>query len=132
MQNLPRTLSNLTRLSLRKCGLSIDDFGTGHSSLAQLRDLPFGELKIDRSFVHDGASDPVRRTIVSASARMAQELQMMCVAEGVETPADWAFAREAGCTHAQGWAIARPMPAMSIPAWLERWPNEFSTLDGHH
>lgn len=129
MTSLSRTLSNLTRLSLKKCGLSIDDFGTGHSSLTQLRDLPFAEMKIDRSFVHDGTDDPVRRAIVSASANMAHSLGMHCIAEGVETAADWTFVRELGCTHAQGWAIARPMPAMSIPAWLERWPGEFSLLN---
>lgn len=125
MSSLPRTLRNLTRLSLKKCGLSIDDFGTGHSSLTQLRDLPFGEMKIDRSFVHQGADDPVRRAIVNASASMARGLGMHCIAEGVETRADWLFAHELGCTHAQGWAIARPMPAISVPAWLERWPREF-------
>lgn len=128
MRSLHRTLSNLTRLSLKKCGLSIDDFGTGHSSLAQLRDLPFTELKIDRSFVHNGDGDPVRRAIVSASAALARSLKMNCIAEGVETIADWAFVQELGCTHAQGWAIARPMPAISIPSWLERWSGEFPRL----
>lgn len=128
MHNLPRTLSNLARLSLKKCGLSIDDFGTGHSSLTQLRDLPFAELKIDRSFVHEGSDDAVRHAIVSASASMARSLGMHCIAEGVETLDDWRFVQALGCTHAQGWVIARPMPAMSIPSWLERWPREFSQI----
>jgi EAL domain-containing protein (putative c-di-GMP-specific phosphodiesterase class I)/ActR/RegA family two-component response regulator len=131
MQSRARTLSNLTRLSLKKCGLAIDDFGTGHSSLAQLRDLPFDELKIDRSFVHKGADDPTRRAIVTASAGMAQGLNMHCIAEGVETANDWAFVRDLGCTHAQGWAIARPMPAVCIPPWLERWPAEFIALNAN-
>jgi len=129
MQSLPRTLSNLTRLSLKKCGLAIDDFGTGNSSLVQLRDLPFDELKIDQSFVHEGANDTVRRAIVSASAGMAQGLNMRCTAEGVETAQDWVFVRDLGCTHAQGWAIARPMLAVRIPAWLERWPAKFIALE---
>ncbi|HEV7122927.1 MAG TPA: EAL domain-containing response regulator [Rhodanobacter sp.] len=128
MQSRPRTLGNLTRLGLKDCRLAIDDFGIGHSSLAQLRDLPFDELKIDRSFVHKGADDPVRRAIVVASADMARALNMHCIAEGVETADDWTFARNSGCTHAQGWAIARPMPAICIPPWLERWPPEFTAL----
>lgn len=128
MRSLPRTLSNLTRLSLRKCGLSIDDFGTGHSSLIQLRDLPFAELKIDRSFVHEGSNDPVRRAIVSASASMARSLNMHCIAEGVETLDDWRFVQTLGCTHAQGWVIGRTMPAIAIPSWLERWSSDFPQL----
>jgi EAL domain-containing protein (putative c-di-GMP-specific phosphodiesterase class I) len=54
---------------------------------------------------------------------------MSCIAEGVESPEDWAFVRKAGCTHAQGWAVARPLPATAISSWLERWPTDFQVLN---
>ncbi|SEI88651.1 EAL domain-containing response regulator [Frateuria terrea] len=129
MRDLTATLTALSRLHLKKFAISIDDFGVGHSSLAQLRDLPFAELKIDRSFVHGAYADQVHGAIVEASARMAASLGMICVAEGVESPEDWAFVRKAGCTHAQGWAIARPLPSAAISSWLERWPVDFQALN---
>jgi EAL domain-containing protein (putative c-di-GMP-specific phosphodiesterase class I) len=128
MRDLTATLTTLSRLHLKKFAISIDDFGTGHASFAQLRDLPFVELKIDRSFVHGAWRDQVHAAIVEASARMAASLGMNCIAEGVESPEDWAFVCKAGCTHAQGWAIARPLPASAISSWLERWPTEFQML----
>jgi EAL domain-containing protein (putative c-di-GMP-specific phosphodiesterase class I)/FixJ family two-component response regulator len=129
MRDLTATLTTLSRLHLKKFAISIDDFGTGHASFAQLRDLPFVELKIDRSFVHGAARDQVHAAIVEASARMAASLGMSCIAEGVESPEDWAFVRKAGCTHAQGWAVARPLPATAISSWLERWPTDFQVLN---
>jgi EAL domain-containing protein (putative c-di-GMP-specific phosphodiesterase class I) len=129
MRDLTATLTTLSRLHLKKFAISIDDFGTGHSSFAQLRDLPFVELKIDRSFVHGASRDQVRAAIVEASAGMATRLGMNCIAEGVESPEDWAFVRKAGCSHAQGWAIARPLPATAISSWLERWPAEYHVLN---
>jgi EAL domain-containing protein (putative c-di-GMP-specific phosphodiesterase class I) len=71
----------------------------------------------------------VHAAIVEASARMAASLGMSCIAEGVESPEDWAFVRKAGCTHAQGWAVARPLPATAISSWLERWPTDFQVLN---
>jgi EAL domain-containing protein (putative c-di-GMP-specific phosphodiesterase class I) len=68
-----------------------DDFGTGHSSLAQLRDLPFNELKVDRGFVHGASIDGTRGAICSASLRMAHELQIQVVGEGIEDQDDWNF-----------------------------------------
>lgn len=114
----PRTvLDVLTRLRLKRFRLAIDDFGTGHSSLVQLRDLPFDELKIDRGFVRGASSNPTLRAICSASLRMAQQLNMESVAEGIETPPDWALLRELGCDAAQGYMIAKPMPAADLLAW---------------
>lgn len=129
MRDLTATLTTLSRLHLKKFAISIDDFGTGHASFAQLRDLPFAELKVDRSFVHGAARDQVHAAIVEASAGMAIRLGMNCIAEGVESPEDWAFVRRAGCSHAQGWAVARPLPATAISSWLERWPNDYPALN---
>jgi EAL domain-containing protein (putative c-di-GMP-specific phosphodiesterase class I)/ActR/RegA family two-component response regulator len=116
----PRTvLDVLTRLRLKRFRLAIDDFGTGHSSLVQLRDLPFDEVKIDRGFVHGASSNPTLRAICGASLRMAQQLNLKSVAEGVETTEDWEFLRELGCDIAQGYLIAKPMPAADLLAWWQ-------------
>jgi EAL domain-containing protein (putative c-di-GMP-specific phosphodiesterase class I) len=121
MKNPLEALDILTRLRLKRIGLSIDDFGTGHSSLAQLRDIPFDELKIDRSFVHGAWRDSSLRAIFDASLGMAKQLGMKTVAEGVEDRDDWDFLRATGCDMAQGYFIARPMPADDLPAWIQAW-----------
>ena len=128
MKDLRAPLDILTRLRMRGIGLSIDDFGTGHSSLAQLRDLPFDELKVDRGFVHGGCTDPTLRAILTGSVEMAQRLGMRVVAEGVEDAADWALVRQAGCTEAQGYLVARPMPGDTLPGWLAAWPRQREAL----
>jgi EAL domain-containing protein (putative c-di-GMP-specific phosphodiesterase class I)/ActR/RegA family two-component response regulator len=117
-------LENLVRLRLLGFGLSIDDFGTGYASLAQLRDVPFGELKIDRSFVRGARSNPLTRPILEASIALARRLDMVCVAEGVENEDDWHLLREIGCAAAQGYFIGAPMPADDLPAWRAQWQRQ--------
>ncbi|MEZ5585618.1 MAG: EAL domain-containing response regulator [Sedimenticolaceae bacterium] len=111
----------LTRLRLRHVGVSIDDFGTGHSSLSKLRDIPFNELKIDRSFAHGAVRNAALRSIVQASLDMARQLGIHSVAEGIEDLDDWNFLRAAGCDVAQGFFIGRPMPAEQLFHWIEDW-----------
>jgi EAL domain-containing protein (putative c-di-GMP-specific phosphodiesterase class I)/DNA-binding NarL/FixJ family response regulator len=120
-------LDVLSRLSLKRFGLSIDDFGTGHSSLAQLRDLPFNELKVDRGFVHGASQDATRSAICSASLRMAHQLQMKVVAEGIEDQDDWDFLAHLGCDIGQGYFIARPMPAAAVLDWLSVWNKKIGS-----
>lgn len=127
MQDLRAPLEILMRLRLRRFGLSIDDFGTGHSSLAQLRDLPFEELKIDQSFVHGARSNETNNAIFFASLRLANELGMKVVAEGVEDQIDWSLLREAKCELAQGYFIARPMPANEVPLWIAQWQRRWNS-----
>lgn len=122
------SLENLVRLRVQRFGLSIDDFGTGHSSLAQLRDVPFTELKVDRSFVHGARDNAVVRPILEGSIGMARRLGMQSVAEGVETEDDWRLLQEIGCDLAQGYFIARPMEAHQVPAWLEGWSERRPAL----
>jgi EAL domain-containing protein (putative c-di-GMP-specific phosphodiesterase class I)/DNA-binding NarL/FixJ family response regulator len=122
------TLDILTRMRLKRIGLSIDDFGTGHSSLSQLRDIPFDELKIDRSFVHGAARREAQRTILRSSIDMARQLGLKTVAEGVEDLEDWTYLRSTGCDLAQGYFIARPMPAEAIAAWIAEWELRFPSL----
>ncbi len=121
-------LEILTRLRLKGVGLSIDDFGTGHSSLSQLRDAPFDELKIDRNFVHRATEHRSQRAIFEGSLNMARQLGIKTVAEGIEDIQDWGYVLEAGCDLAQGYFIARPMPADSIPAWLGLWDRFYRQI----
>ena len=121
MRQLSTVLDVLSRLSLKRFRLSIDDFGTGHSSLAQLRDLPFDELKVDRGFVHGASTDGTREAICSASLRMAHQLQMQVVGEGIEDRDDWNFLSQLGCDVGQGYFIARPMPAAEVVDWIRAW-----------
>src|SRR5471030_2638549 len=95
----------LTRLRLKRFRLSIDDFGTGHSSLAQLRDISFDELKIDRSFVHGAWRDETARAIYDASLGLGKELGIAVVAEGIEDLDDWNLVRRTRCDLAQGYYI---------------------------
>jgi EAL domain-containing protein (putative c-di-GMP-specific phosphodiesterase class I) len=121
-------LDTVTRLRLKQIGLSIDDFGTGNSTMTQLRNIPFVELKIDRSFVHGADRDLAARAIVDASLAMARQLGLKSVAEGVEVLTDWHQMRAMGCDIAQGFFIARPMPADQFDAWLVGWNQHLGAL----
>ena len=123
MTDLRKALDSLTRLRLKRIGLSIDDFGTGHSSLVQLRDAPFDELKLDKGFVHGAGIDSSLRAIVEGTLGMARQLGMKSVAEGVEDRADWDFMRVLGCDVAQGYFIARPMLAIDLARWKTGWES---------
>lgn len=128
MRNPLAVLDVLTRIRLKHIGLSIDDFGTGHSSLAQLRDIPFDELKIDRKFVHQAHADSATRTILEASLGIARQLGMRSVAEGVELQADWDVLRALECDVAQGYFVARPMAPESFARWCTEWEARRVTL----
>ncbi|GJL74216.1 EAL domain-containing protein [Nitrosomonas sp.] len=114
-------LEILTRLRLKRFHLSIDDFGTGHSSMAQLRDIPFDELKIDQGFVHHAWADETLRAMYDASLSMAKQLGMEVVAEGVADVDDWTFLRQTGCDFAQGNFISKPLQADDFMQWMEDW-----------
>ena len=114
-------LEILARLRIKRFRLSIDDFGTGHSSLSQLRDIAFDELKIDRSFVHGAWRDPTTRAMYDASLGLGRQLDMEVVAEGVEDREDWDMVRRTGCDLAQGYFIGPPMPAAQLGAWISAW-----------
>jgi EAL domain-containing protein (putative c-di-GMP-specific phosphodiesterase class I)/CheY-like chemotaxis protein len=128
MKDPMAVLDVLTRLRLKRFRLSIDDFGTGYSSLAQLRDIAFDELKVDLSFVHGACDDPKMQAIVEGSLRIAKQLDMTVVAEGVEDRADWDYIRRTRCDLAQGYFIAKPMPAEEILDWLADWRKRLPEL----
>ena len=121
MTDVGRVLENLTRLRMKGFGLSIDDYGTGYSSMQQLTRIPFTELKIDQSFVMHAAHQESSRMILESSLDMARKLGITSVAEGAETREDWNLLRECGCDLAQGFYIARPMEADSFPDWVREW-----------
>lgn len=112
------TLAKLARLRMRGVGLSIDDYGTGFSSMQQLARIPFTELKIDRSFVHGAHRQPHLRVMLQSALEMAARLGIASVAEGIETIEDWRLLQAFGCTTGQGFLVARPMPGDALPAWL--------------
>jgi diguanylate cyclase (GGDEF)-like protein/PAS domain S-box-containing protein len=101
--------------------LALDDFGTGYSSLTYLRKLPVDSLKIDQSFVRDMLTDLEDHGIVEAVIRLATALDRQVIAEGVESLAHGAALLKLGCTLAQGYGIARPMPGSDVLAWAEQW-----------
>ena len=117
----PQPLDCLFQLRLRKFKLSIDDFGTAQSSLSQLRDVPFTELKIDRAVVQGARQDPARQPLLKQSIGIAKGLCMVSVAEGVETDADWNMLRAMNCDVAQGFFIGRPMAEDCVPGWIDDW-----------
>jgi EAL domain-containing protein (putative c-di-GMP-specific phosphodiesterase class I)/CheY-like chemotaxis protein len=117
-----RLLENLARLRMKGFRLAIDDYGTGYSSLAQLTRIPFTELKIDQAFVTHAGQRESAKVILASSLEMARKLKLQAVAEGVETRENWDLLRELQCDIAQGYYIARPMPAAVYFKWVEEWP----------
>jgi EAL domain-containing protein (putative c-di-GMP-specific phosphodiesterase class I)/DNA-binding NarL/FixJ family response regulator len=118
----------LARLRLRGFGLSIDDYGTGFSSMQQLARIPFTELKIDRSFVHGATERKNLRVILKTAIDMARLLNLVSTAEGIETLEEWRLLQQLGCQMGQGYLIARPMPGSEIPGWLKQHRHRVDAL----
>lgn len=118
ISNVKLGLEILIRLRLKGFGLSIDDFGTGFSTMEALKQLPFSELKIDKTFVNGVEEDASTRAILYSSASLGRTLGINVVAEGVETQTDWNVVADAGCDEVQGYFIARPMAATDFENWL--------------
>lgn len=114
MTEVAHALENLARLCMKGFALSIDDYGTGYSSLQQLTRIAFSELKIDQFFIKDLAQHDALRIVVQSSIDMARSLGVRSVAEGVETQEDWDALTELGCDTVQGFFIAKPMDLKSF------------------
>lgn len=110
-------LDTLSRFRIKRFGVSIDDFGTGHSSLARLARLPFSEVKIDRSFVSAMDLDEEKRIEVQRVIGLAHGLGLTVVAEGVETGAERDMLAMMGCDVAQGYYFAPPLEADQLLGW---------------
>lgn len=109
----------LGQLAAQGVAIAVDDFGVGQSSLAYLRRLPVQELKIDRSFITGLGDDAENRTIVRSIVDLGHRLGYRITSEGVESAADLAYLASIGCDHAQGFLIARPMPAQDLRDFVE-------------
>jgi EAL domain-containing protein (putative c-di-GMP-specific phosphodiesterase class I) len=119
MDNILDCLEKLIQLRMSNFGLSIDDFGTGHSNMTQLKQAPFTELKIDRAFVNGASEDPIARSIFESSVNLAKKLNMSTVAEGVETREDMALVEELGCDQIQGFYKSKPMFADEFEEFIK-------------
>ena len=102
-------------------GFAIDDFGTGYASMTYLKKLNAGTLKIDQSFVHNMLTDPDDLSIVDSIIGLAAAFRRKVVAEGIETISHGTLLLRLGCEIAQGYGIARPMPAADVPDWVTHW-----------
>ena len=120
MDDLPGVRHALNRLKTQGVSVAVDDFGTGYTSLAHLKDLPIDRLKIDRSFVKDLPGDRGSAAIAGAIIQMARSLGLRVLAEGVETEAQRAWIAAQGCDELQGFLAARPMPADEFERWLRQ------------
>lgn len=120
-QPLINLMDTLTRFRIKGIGLAIDDFGIGYSSLLQLRQLPFTEVKIDRAFVSDLPHSNDSRLIVRLIVELAHGLGLIATAEGVETREQLRILRDLRCDLVQGYLIARPLE----PGHLRQWCDEF-------
>jgi len=117
--NLGKSLEILSRLRMKGFGLSIDDFGTGHSNMERLARVPFTELKIDQAFVRGALSQASSRAVVESSLELAEKLGIAAVAEGVETPWEWQLLMAMGCSLAQGYFLAKPMEPAAFLEWVQ-------------
>ena len=119
----------LARIAATGVRVSIDDFGQGQTSLGYLSQLPVHELKIDKAFVRDLPDNPAHAAIVRSVVDLGHNLGLEVVAEGVETPESLAQLTATGCDIAQGYLLARPMPAEQLPEWLASYRAAVLTAD---
>jgi EAL domain-containing protein (putative c-di-GMP-specific phosphodiesterase class I) len=131
MADPERALEILTRLHTMGVRMSVDDFGTGHSSLTYLKRLPVQSIKIDRSFVGPMVNNAGDAVIVRSIIELSHTLGFKVVAEGVETRETWDHLAQLGCNEAQGYYVSRPLAADALATWLadSAWPVGQPTSD---
>lgn len=111
-------LRNIRGLGQLGCQIELDDFGTGHASIASIRRFSVARIKIDRSFVMKADRDPEQQRLIGAILTMAERLELETLAEGVETVGEHALLAQLGCDHVQGFGIGRPMPFEQTLDWI--------------
>lgn len=116
-------LDILTRLRMKGYTLSIDDFGTGHATFENLRDLPLNEIKIDTTFVRNGTTNPIAKVIAERTVSLGHALHLDVIAEGIEDAVTWHWMRDLDCNYGQGYFIARPMKPEGLSEWEKKWKS---------
>ena len=124
-QPLVKLMDTLTRFRIKGIGLALDDFGVGYSTLMQLRQLPFTEIKIDRFFVKDLAESNDSRVIVASIVELAHGLGLSVTAEGVETEEQLRYLAEIGCDLAQGYLVGTPLAPETVATWSDEWKKRW-------
>lgn len=125
-QPLVKLMDTLTRFRIKGIGLALDDFGVGYSTLMQLRQLPFTEIKIDRFFVKDLAESNDSRVIVASIVDLAHGLGLTVTAEGVETEEQLRYLAEVDCDVAQGYLVGTPLAPEDLGPWCEDWKQRWA------
>ncbi len=116
-------METLSRLRLKGFQLAIDDFGTGYAAINNLLNMPFTQLKIDRSFVTDASNNEVAKTLLESCLRLSHDLELEVVCEGIESEEDLNLVRRFEGTIAQGFLISRPKPFKELVRWLESFDS---------
>lgn len=124
MRDSAEVIEQLIRMRQQDILIAIDDFGTDYSSLSRLRQLPIDRLKIDQSFIRNMTHEPNDLAITKTIIAIGQTLGHAVIAEGVETVEHFAVLAEIGCLSAQGYAIAKPMPAEAVADWIDAWQRQ--------
>ncbi|HVF36463.1 MAG TPA: EAL domain-containing protein [Sphingomicrobium sp.] len=127
-QPLIKLMDTLTRFRIKGIGLAIDDFGVGYSTLMQLRQLPFTELKIDRFFIDDAPSSKDSALIVKSIIDLAHGLGLTVTAEGVETKEQLLLLRNLGCDVAQGYFLAHALEPDKLHDWIAEWAERWEAM----
>jgi EAL domain-containing protein (putative c-di-GMP-specific phosphodiesterase class I) len=125
VRNFDAVAEAAVQLKIYGVALAIDDFGSGYSSFARLKQFPFAEIKLDRSYVQGCAADPVNASICQSIVELARATGADCVAEGIEAPADRDALIRLGCELGQGYLFGRPM---SVGKLIERTAADYSTM----
>jgi EAL domain-containing protein (putative c-di-GMP-specific phosphodiesterase class I) len=111
---------NVNGLSKLGCRIDLDDFGTGHASIASIRRFSVSRIKVDRSFVAKADRDPDQQRMIGAILTMAERLEVETLAEGVETSGEHALLAQLGCNHVQGFGICKPIPFDQTIDWINQ------------
>lgn len=127
-QPLIKLMDTLTRFRIKGIGLAMDDFGVGYSTLMQLRQLPFTEIKIDRFFVSDATSSADSAAIVASTIDLGHRLGLTVTAEGIETEAQMLLMRQLGCDVAQGYYVSHPLEPDELAPWVVDWEARWALL----
>lgn len=127
-QPLVKLMDTLTRFRIKGIGLALDDFGVGYSTLMQLRQLPFTEIKIDRFFVNDAVSSGDSRAIVNSIIQLGKSLDLCVTAEGIETQEQLDLLCDLGCDVGQGYLIGQPLEPEGIAKWQAAWGKRWKAM----